>query len=225
MRDEHRGEHRTDRIHDVNDGKIERAKERALGKHEGPPDTAGLVGHAAGGVTGALTGAAVGSAGGPVGTVIGTLAGALGGWWAGRAIAEAAEALTEEDEEYYREHYESKETGPADRAYEHARPAYHLGHVASRNPEWEGREWEEVEPHLRRGWSEDVSRHHGQWESMRRYVREGFRRGGASREGNTARDTTDVGNVGSTLHGIPSARPGAPMDSGRSTARGTDESL
>jgi hypothetical protein len=183
MRDEHADEHPTGRIHDVNNGKIERAKDRALGKHVGPPDTAGLVGHAAGGVTGALTGAAIGAQGGPVGTVIGVLAGALGGWWAGRAIAEAAEALTEEDEEYYRTHYESEETPTADRSFEDARPAYHLGHVASRNPEWKGSEWEEVEPHLRRGWTGEISRRHGSWESMRRFVREGFRRGATSRSG------------------------------------------
>lgn len=220
-----RDDHEKSPIHDVNDGKIERAKDRALGKHEGPPDTAGLVGHAAGGVTGALTGAAVGSSVGPVGTVIGAIAGALGGWWTGRAIAEAAEALTEEDEAHYRRHHASSEPRLADHTYAHARPAYHLGHVASRNPEWEGRAWEEVEPHLRRGWSEDVSRQHGPWERNRQYAREGFRRGAAARGGTAARDTTDPGHVDDKLRGIPSARPGGPFDSGRSIGRGASDDL
>lgn len=171
------GEHRTDRIHDVNDGKIERAKDRALGKHDKHPDAADLVGEAAGGVTGVLTGAAIGSAVGPLGTIIGGLAGAVGGWWAGRAISEAAEALTEEDEAYYRSHYAKSGTPPADRSYDDVRPAYHLGHIASRNPNFRGRTWEEVEPELRRGWSDDVSKRHGSWESLRGYAREGYARG------------------------------------------------
>lgn len=182
-------------IHDVNDGKIERAKDRALGKHEGPPDTAGMVGHAAGGVAGALTGAAVGSTVGPVGTLVGGIAGALGGWWTGRAIAEAAEALTEEDEAYYRQHYESDAARPADRSYEHARPAYHLGHIASRNPHYRGRPWEEVEPELRRGWSDEVSRQHGSWDSLRGFARAGYARGvtrGAARSDRSTHDEPDA---------------------------------
>jgi len=182
MRDEHRHEHHERRIHDANDGRIEQAKDRALGEHEGPPDTAGMVGHAAGGVAGALTGAAVGSAVGPAGTIIGGIAGALGGWWTGRAIVEAAEALTAEDEEYYRNHYATTESRRADQLFAHARPAYHVGHIASRNPEYAGRSWDEVEPVLRSAWTAELSRRHGSWESIRRFVREGYERGrGAQR--------------------------------------------
>lgn len=213
-------EHRTDRTHDVNDGKIERAKDHALGRHDKHPDTGDLVGEAAGGVTGVLTGAAIGSVGGPVGTVIGGIAGALGGWWTGRAISEAAESLTEDDEAYYRRHYESDTSRAADRTYDHARPAYHLGHIASRNPEYKGRSWDEVEPHLRRGWSDDVSKRHGSWESLRGYAREGYTRGASQ---TPARDDKEIANAAPGLDGIPSARPGAPADSGRSIARGTDE--
>lgn len=217
--------HRTDRNHDANDGKIERAKDRALGRHDKHPDTGDLVGEAAGGVSGVLTGAAIGSAGGPVGTIIGGIAGALGGWWTGRAISEAAETLTEDDEAYYREHYAKSPARPADRDYESVRPAYHLGHIASRNPNFRGRTWDEVEPELRRGWSEDVTKRHGSWEALRGYAREGYTRGTsrpASRE-TAASEDRDVGNAAAGLDGIPSARPGAPADSGRSIARGTDE--
>lgn len=182
------------RIHDVNDGRIERAKDKALGKHDKHPDAGDLVGEAAGGVTGVLTGAAIGSVGGPVGTIIGGIAGAMGGWWTGRAIAEAAESLTEADDRHYRTHYESSTTRSADRPYDHVRPAYHLGHIASRNPEFQGRTWEEVEPQLQRGWTDDVSRSHGSWDSVRGYTREGFTRGAsssASRAGeDAARDRT-----------------------------------
>jgi hypothetical protein len=219
-------DHRDDKplIHDVNDGKIERAKDKALGKHDKHPDAGDLVGEAAGGVTGVLTGAAIGSVGGPVGTIIGGIAGAMGGWWTGRAISEAAESLTAEDEAYYRSHYESSGARTADRTYDHARPAYHLGHIASRNPDYLGRTWEEIEPDIRRGWSDDVSAKHGSWDSMRPFAREGYTRG-SSTLGKQGRPqpTEEAKSADPRIDGIPSARPGAPADSGRSIVRGTDE--
>lgn len=214
---------RTDRIHDVNDGRIERAKDRALGTHDKHPDAGDLVGEAAGGVTGVLAGAAIGSVGGPVGTVIGGIAGALGGWWTGRAISEAAEALTEEDEAYYRSHYASSATRPADRTYDHARPAYHLGHIASRNPEYQGRSWEEVEPQLQRGWSDDISARHGSWESMRPYAREGYTRGTSTLGRAAGRVAQAVDNVKDRVDGNPASRPGLDATDSRSIPRGTDE--
>src|SRR5918999_2091865 len=87
------------------DGKLERAKDAALGSHDGDPTVADLVGEAAGGITGALAGAAVGSLAGPIGTIVGGIAGAMGGWWSGRAISEAIERVTEDDETYYRQHF------------------------------------------------------------------------------------------------------------------------
>ncbi len=61
------------------DAKLERAKDKALGKHDDNPGVADHVGEAAGGITGVVAGAAVGSAAGPVGTVIGGILGAMGG--------------------------------------------------------------------------------------------------------------------------------------------------
>lgn len=161
---------------DANEGRIERAKDRALGAHDDHPGAGDLVGEAAGGVTGVLAGAAIGSAGGPIGTILGGLAGAVGGWWSGRAIAEAAKALTEDDDRHFRAHFERSRPA-ADRRYEDARPAYHLGHVASHNPEYHTRAWDEVEPEIRKGWTDDVSARHGSWESMAPYAAEGFERG------------------------------------------------
>src|SRR5881275_973944 len=66
------------------DGRLERAKDAALGAHRGPASTADEIGEAAGGISGAVLGAGVGLATGPVGAVLGGIAGALGGWWAGR---------------------------------------------------------------------------------------------------------------------------------------------
>jgi hypothetical protein len=173
---------RTDSI----DGRLERAKDVALGAHHSPATHSDEFGEATGGITGVLVGAGIGSAAGPVGTLIGGIAGALSGWWAGRAVAEAASTLTHEDDAYFRAHYDSIEDRPADRAYDDVRGAYYLGHIASGNPEYSGRPFPEVEPELERGWSAYENRY-GSWASVRRYVEEGFSRG-RSRLDDAARD-------------------------------------
>src|SRR6266513_286649 len=50
------------------DGRIERAKDAALGPHRGDPSLGDEIGEATGGVAGALLGAGIGSSAGPVGT-------------------------------------------------------------------------------------------------------------------------------------------------------------
>lgn len=158
------------------DGRIERAKDRALGRHHGHPTVGDEIGEAAGGVSGALLGAGIGSAAGPVGTLIGGVAGAIGGWWAGRAVAEAASSLSHEDEEYFRAHYDSLAERPADRAYDDVRGAYYLGQIASHNPNFIEREFTEVEPELERGWAQHVDKY-GKWTQVRDYAAAGFNRG------------------------------------------------
>jgi len=139
------------------------------------PTTADYVGETAGGISGGLAGAAIGSIGGPVGTLVGGLAGVIGGWWAGRSIAEAAKDYGEVDDRYYRTHYERAHTGT--RSFDDVRPAYQLGHLASRNPDYRGRDFDAVERDLRRGWSDDIGARHGDWPSVRDYAREGYTRG------------------------------------------------
>jgi hypothetical protein len=134
------------------------------------------IGEAAGSISGVLLGAGIGSAAGPVGTLIGGIAGALGGWWAGRAVADSAAKLSRDDEEYFREHYESQPNRLADRSYDDVRAAYYLGHIASHNPNFVEREWTEVEPELERGWSTQAERF-GRWEGVRDYAATGFSRG------------------------------------------------
>jgi hypothetical protein len=192
------------------DGKLERAKEAALGPHDGDPTVADLVGEAAGGISGVLAGAAIGSLVGPIGTVIGGIAGAVGGWWGGRAISEAVEKLTEDDETYYRQHYQRRETAgrrKADHGYDEARPAYQLGHIAGMNPEYKGRRFEEIEADLQRGWNDDVRTRIGEWDAVRGYIEEGFKR---------RTERVDSGGDRQT--------DGSSASSGRSIPRGTDES-
>ncbi|HEX4683073.1 MAG TPA: hypothetical protein VH277_10205 [Gemmatimonadaceae bacterium] len=140
------------------------------------PSLGDELGEATGGISGVLIGAGIGSAAGPIGTLIGGIAGALGGWWAGRAVSEAAGTLTHEDEEYFREHFESVPDRPADRAYDDVRGAYYLGQIASHNPNFTAREFDEVEPELERGWAPH-SEKYGPWSTVRTYAAEGFNRG------------------------------------------------
>lgn len=163
------------------DGKIERAKDQALGMHDDNPGVADHVGEAAGGITGVTAGAAAGSLAGPVGTIIGGIAGAMAGWWTGRAVAEAATAISSDDDAYYRKHYESHPNRPADKRYEDVRPAYYLGHIASRNPEYRERNFGDIESTLGKGWESQPDR--GSWTVVRIYADEGFKRGRTGAEG------------------------------------------
>ena len=183
--------------------KLERAKNQALGKHDDHPGVADHVGEAAGGIGGVAAGAAIGSIAGPIGTVIGGIAGAVGGWWAGRAVAEAATAVTTDDDNYYRKHYDATPIG--DRSYDQVRPAYHIGQIAARNPDYRGRSFDDIDADLRRGWAKD---HAQTWDSVRSYASEGYRRG-ASVLGNAgARVANAADDLKDRIDGNPASRPG-----------------
>ena len=157
--------------------KTSRAADGSLNVH-GTADTTGdVVGGATGGVAGAATGAALGSLGGPIGTIIGGLAGAVGGWWSGRAISEAATTFNDEDDAYYKSHFEStpKTSGASSRAsYNDVRPAYQLGHLAGVNPDYKNRSFDDVEPHLQNAYS---SAGHKNWTDVRSHARDAYSRG------------------------------------------------
>ena len=187
------------------DSRTERVKDKALGKHDDYPGVADHVGEAAGGISGVAAGAAVGSAVGPIGTVIGGIVGAMGGWWAGRAVAEAATAVTASDDTYYRRHFES--SGPlGTRSYDDVRPAYYLGHLAARNPDYRNRSFTEIETDLQRGWTSDRNR--GNWEDFRSYASEGFNRS-RSTAGNLAKGFADkIDDTKDRMDNNPASRPG-----------------
>lgn len=128
----------------------------------------------ASGVGGAVAGSASGLAvGGPIGAAIGAIAGAVGGWWMGHGSA-AAKDWSELDDAHYREHYDAAGGAAADRRYEEVRAAYHLGYVASRNPDYAGRGFDEIEGDLRHGWTEELQGRHGTWDAVRDRVRYGY---------------------------------------------------
>lgn len=138
------------------------------------PSTADQVGQAAGGITGALAGAAIGATAGPLGSLLGGVAGAIGGWWSGRALAEAAEDITEADEQYYRE--QLAKSRPEHSSDDGARGAYYLGVVAAANPDYAGRNFTDIESELARGWSAGAPTH-GTWKAVSQYAAMGYDRG------------------------------------------------
>jgi hypothetical protein len=144
----------------------------------------------AGAAAGALAGGTVGTlVAGPIGTAIGALAGSVGGWWATRGVADAVP--TDEDERLYRQHY-STSAAPGARSasgdaqsipereaaipksFDVVRPAYHLGHIAARNPAYAGKRFEEIEDDLLKAWSNDLRDSHGEWASVRGYAQEAY---------------------------------------------------
>lgn len=130
-------------------------------------------GESSGAFLGGALGMSIGSLGGPVGLVIAGIAGAVGGWWAGREIADA---MTKDDDDAFRRHFDTIPDRPADRSYEDVRPAYVAGHLAARNPDYAEQSFEVVEADLRSGWGSDVVRRSGEWTSARRYARAAFER-------------------------------------------------
>jgi hypothetical protein len=195
-----------DRDLDTSDAKIERAKDKALGKHDPNPGIADHIGEGVGGVSGVLGGAAAGSAVGPVGTVLGGIVGAMAGWWTGRAVAEAATSVTDEDDTYYRRHYEASPTRLADRSYDDVKPAYYLGHVASRNPEYRSRSFGDIEKDLRTGWTSD--KRYGSWDAVRGYASEGYTRGRSTLANAGERIADAVDDTKDRIDANPASRPG-----------------
>jgi hypothetical protein len=139
-------------------------------------------------------------------TLLGGLAVAAGGWWAGKQLLEAFNEMGEEDEKEYRTHFETYPSRPATLTYDRARTGYALGHVASRNPTYTGRTFDEVEPEIRRGFSGERE---GQYDLLRDFCRYGYERG-TSRRGSTGvgglggstglgDNTRGVGDTGSSL--------------------------
>ena len=125
-----------------------------------------------GGMTGAAAGAGLGAMLGPAGIIIGGLAGALGGWWAGHGVGTATDDFNDETDEHYRRLHEKQYSDAAD--YDDARAFYHLGRIARRNPDYEGRGFEDVEADLRRGWRDDASERFRSWDDVKPFVRTGY---------------------------------------------------
>lgn len=108
----------------------------------------------------------------PLATVLGAVAGTLGGWW--NKAAEERFELPEAEDVACRAHFTSVTVVPAGMTYEQARTGYAVGYVASRSPTFQGRQFAEVEPDLRRGFGEEYA---AEYDTLREFMRYGYDRG------------------------------------------------
>lgn len=83
--------------------------------------------------------------------------------------------FTPDDEVVFRSYFQHANRF-ADRTYEHVRPAYAFGYAAGRDARYDGKDFETAEVDLENQWL-NVRFPHDEWQSVRDYAREGFRRG------------------------------------------------
>jgi hypothetical protein len=79
--------------------------------------------------------------------------------------------------------------------YDRARTVYVVGYAAARNPEYAGRSFDDVEPHLRSGFSGSRA---ASYDSLRDFARRGYERGTSRGGGSTGTGTAGTGGYGST---------------------------
>lgn len=119
-------------------------------------------------------------AGGMMGSMVDSLMNTLGDWWSS-ADAEAAARSFDRAEPLCRRHFDSQTTQGSNSSstssnddYEDVRPFYQFGYVASRNPDYQGRDFSEIEPELRGAWRQDTAG--DDWADVRGYVDFGYTR-------------------------------------------------
>lgn len=96
-----------------------------------------------------------------------------GGYWASKKLFSAAGELSEEDERDCRTYYETHPMRSAGVPYSQARTVYVLGYVAGRNPDYAGRGYGDVEPHLRGGYT---GRGTGSYDALAEFGQRGYER-------------------------------------------------
>ncbi|HEX6926673.1 MAG TPA: hypothetical protein VF167_14725 [Longimicrobiaceae bacterium] len=108
----------------------------------------------------------------PTGVVLGSIAGRLGGWW--RKAAEERRGTSRREDEATQDHFGQVAAPSSGMSYEETRPAPSVGYVAGRNPDFDGRPSEEVEPELHEEFRAQESGGHDSSSESTRYV---FERG------------------------------------------------
>jgi hypothetical protein len=112
-----------------------------------------------------------------------------GGYWASKKLFSAASELSDQDEQDCRTYYETHPMRSAGVPYSQARTVYVLGYVAGRNPDYSARPYDEVEPHLRGGYS---GRGTGSYDALRDFGRRGYERSSTPGTGSTGFGTGGV---------------------------------
>ena len=121
---------------------------------------------------GAAAGAATGTVAGPVGTVIGAAIGAIAGGLVGKGVAESIDPTREDA--YWRDNYTDRPYVEAGAPYDDFGPAYGYGVDAyTRNA---GRNFDDVEPQLERGWDSARGTSKLDWDRAKNASRDAWQR-------------------------------------------------
>lgn len=133
------------------------------------------VGVGAGSAGGAAAGAAVGGAvGGPIGAAVGGVVGAVAGGYAGKGVAEMVDPT--EENRYWSSEYKNRPYYKAGSNYEQYEPAYRYGWESASKPDYQGKRFEDVEPHLENNWSTFRGTSQSNWRDNRDATRDAYNR-------------------------------------------------
>jgi hypothetical protein len=116
-----------------------------------------------------------------VGSLVGSALSNLGDWWSTPDATRAARSFDQDRDRSCREHFESQQMS-SDRDYDQVRPLYQFGHVAGQNPDYRGRDFDDVEPDLRGAYEEGARESAADWPEVRGYVGFGYAQDKPSRE-------------------------------------------
>ncbi len=152
---------------------------------------------AGGALGGMATGAAAGTTAGPIGTVVGAVVGGVVGGLAGKGIAESINP-TDEDA-YWRENYASRPYYDKSTTYDEYRPAYQHGWES--RSRYEGKTFDEVEPHLQRDWDSVKAHSKLTWDRAKHATRDAWDRVERNVTGHHDTGTTTAGSNVSTATG------------------------
>lgn len=182
-------------------------------------------GAALGGIGGAVVGGIAGSMAGPVGTIIGVIVGATGGA-VGSGLGVAAVDRMDNDNtitgiggdndwdqhdndwrEDYNTNYASADT-PYDNNYQHA---YRYGHDLANHPNYQGKNWDDVQMSAREEWEQNNP---GTWESYERPIRSSWER-----------RANNSGSGGAYADNAPGIQTGGHNEDGSPDSRGINEKV
>src|SRR5690606_25152964 len=107
------------------------------------PGTFERVGEQLGGAAGRLVERGAQMAGGMLGSMVDSVMNTLGDWWSSADARSAASSFSKERDTTCRQHFESRIARAGGADYDQVRPLYKFGHMASQNPEFRGRDFDE----------------------------------------------------------------------------------
>lgn len=131
-----------------------------------------VVGGATGGIAGgAAAGAALGGMTGPVGLAVGAVVGAVAGALAGKSIGDAVDP--EAEDAYWRDNHSTRPYSNGTN-FDEYRPAY--GYGVDAHTRFPNRTFDDLEPELRRDWSNKRGSSKLDWDSAKHATRDAWQR-------------------------------------------------